>query len=208
MLELGLLQHWMDIHTAKSNLRLKKCMETVKQIEPEKQANIKPLTLSSLSGAFILLLVGYVTATLAICFELLIPTLWLVCKQASAYKIYTKLKQIVKLNNKPQEKVKQRLIIVKKKLQRKSHKFKADPKKVEVNNTQVNFDKTEVIPNSSEVKDRFIPKPEITIKVNRPKPKVNYDLIEVITVSSEEDKETIIKIGENRGISFLVFGLY
>ena len=103
---------------------------------------------------------------------------------------------------------KQRLIIVKKKLQRKSHKFKADPKKVEVNNPQVNFDKTEVIPNSSEVKDRIIPKPEITIKVNRPKPKVNYDLIEVITVSSEEDKETIIKIGENRGISFLVFGLY
>ena len=103
MLELGFLQHWMDIHTAKSNLRLKKCMETVKQIEPEKQANIKPLTLSSLSGAFILLLVGYVTATLAICFELLIPSLWLVCKQASAYKIYTKLKQIVKLNNKPQD---------------------------------------------------------------------------------------------------------
>ena len=198
MLDFGLLEHWMDIHTAKSNLRLKKCMETVKQIEPEKQADIKPLTLSSLSGAFILLLVGYVTATLAICFELLMPKLGLICKQASDKKIYAKLKQIVKVNNKPKENVKQRLIIVKEKSQRKSHKFNTDPKKVEVNNPQVNFD----ISNSSEIKMEMIPKPEITIKVNRPKPKVNYDLIEVITVSSEEDKETIIKIGENRGIFF------
>jgi hypothetical protein len=106
MIELGLLEYWMDIHTAKSNLRLRKCIETVKQIEPEKQANIKSLTLSSLSGAFILLLVGYVIATLRVCFELFVPKLWLVCKQASK-KINTKPKPsfIVK---RPKKKAKQR----------------------------------------------------------------------------------------------------
>ena len=31
MIELGLLEYWMDIYTAKANLRLKRCIETIKQ---------------------------------------------------------------------------------------------------------------------------------------------------------------------------------
>ena len=47
MIELGLLEYWMDIYTAKANLRLKRCIETIKQIrvEPEKQTHRAPLSL-------------------------------------------------------------------------------------------------------------------------------------------------------------------
>ena len=85
MIELGLLEYWMDIYTAKANLRLKRCIETIKQIkvEPEKPTHRAPLSLWSLSGAFFILLIGYIMATIAICFELTAIKLRLIRGQRS-----------------------------------------------------------------------------------------------------------------------------
>jgi len=191
MIELGLLQYWMDIHTQKINLSLKKCFETAKQIEPEKQANRKPLTLSSLSGAFIFLLVSYIIATLAICFELFFLRLWPTCQQAFK-KINLKSKPSFQVN-KSQENVKLRFMRKHNSL-KKFRTLNIGHKKCKVGDPHVTFEKTEVGSPSGEEK-KEIPKPEIEIKVNHPQ--ANFDLIEVISVLSDEENGDTIKKEEN-----------
>ena len=71
MRELGLLKFWKHRYMVKANLQVSRCSSIIhsKETEPEKQLERKPLKLLYLSGAFILLLVGFVISTLSFAFE-------------------------------------------------------------------------------------------------------------------------------------------
>ena len=71
MRELGLLKFWKHRYMVKANLQVSRCSSIIhsKETEPEKQLERKPLKLLYLSGAFILLLIGFVISTLSFAFE-------------------------------------------------------------------------------------------------------------------------------------------
>ena len=73
MRELGLLRYWMRQYTIKADLHVSRCTSIIhsKETEPEKQLDRKPLTLGSLSSAFLLLFIGLVMAKLAFVFEII-----------------------------------------------------------------------------------------------------------------------------------------
>ena len=74
MQELGLLQLWKRRFMSATDRHVSRCQSVIHSevTEAEKQSETKPLTLESLSGAFIILLVGYLIATAVFLFERLI----------------------------------------------------------------------------------------------------------------------------------------
>lgn len=71
MREYGLLEFWKRRFMSSTDLNVRRCQSIIqsKKTEPEKQSDRKPLSLESLSGAFILLLVGYIVTTIVFLFE-------------------------------------------------------------------------------------------------------------------------------------------
>jgi hypothetical protein len=71
MREYGLLKFWKRRFMSSTDLNVRRCQSIIqsKKTEPEKQSERKALSLESLSGAFILLLVGYIVTIIAFLFE-------------------------------------------------------------------------------------------------------------------------------------------
>ena len=112
MRELGLLDSWKRLYTTATDLRVRRCQSILRNKEtmPEKQSFRKPLSLESLSGAFVLLLVGFGVAAIVFFIELLIVRLALKKKAQNKItpekKVEKKIKSLkkevgkIKANNK------------------------------------------------------------------------------------------------------------
>ena len=70
MREMGLLDYWKNSYMAKANAQLNKCAALFSN-KQSASSNNDPLTLASFSGAYILLLVGFVAAAVALCLEII-----------------------------------------------------------------------------------------------------------------------------------------
>ena len=67
---MGLLDFWKNSYMAKANAQLNKCAALFSNKESA-NSNNNALTLASFAGAYILLLVGFVIASVALCSEVI-----------------------------------------------------------------------------------------------------------------------------------------